>query len=418
MLNFAINLAVDDGKVFTLDKTAGIVNCYDNQTGTSIWNSTLPDGPFYVSGLVVANGKVYCGTWNDHVDALDEATGRFLWSFQGIWVTYPGHPIPPYSVIVKDNRVYSITDAVSVHDATTGAFLWQAAPGETGTPTPSYGFGNITDFKTWSVGGYLLTGNTFDGDYVYATGGDKYSNMSFFKLNTNNGAIVWRSSVTWDDGIRIGGVNYTPNVWAVSQDQVIIENTLIVHVLFSLNATSGEELWSLNLDQPVYSPVVYGNLMLYGSADGNLNALNMGNGTIAWKTKIDPQNLFSFVNNTNPAQTSRILIDSPNQRLFWSFGVKQSETSGNYTVTVFSLDLTSGKVTWSKQIDATGLAYATLDLFGSHNIYLKGDASLWIFNESTGDLVQHMQFEHYVLAPIVAGNETFVAADLQLSAYT
>jgi len=45
-------------------------------------------------------------------------------------------------------------------------------------------------------------------------------------------------------------------------------------------------------------------------------------------------------------------------------------------------------------------------------ILLTKNNGLWIFEASTGELVQSQQFEHYVLPPVFQGNETFVAADL------
>jgi outer membrane protein assembly factor BamB len=416
--NFATALAVDDGKVFTLDKTAGVVNCYDSQSGKSIWNSSFPDGGFYVAGLVVSGGKVYAGASDNHVVCLDEATGQFQWSFQGIWITYSRGP--PTNIIVKDNRVFSITDAVSVHDATTGAFLWQAGSGNMDLSTPSYAFGIITDLKTWNVAGYPLRGDPFDGNYVYATGGD-YASMDFFKLNTDNGAVIWRSNVTWDDTIRLFGVDYAPEVLANSQGQVIIYNIIngkqSINQLFSLNTTSGEELWSIDSGATIYNPIVYNDLLLFGASDGNFYALNLADGIIAWKTKVDTQNLFSsYVNSTNPAQTSPMQINIQNKQVFWSFRVELGWGSSNYTGELCSLDLATGNLKWIKQIDVNE-TLGTIGFFSSDSIFLTQNNALYIFNESTSNLVQSQQFDHYVLPPIILGNVTFVAADLWLFAY-
>jgi outer membrane protein assembly factor BamB len=400
--DFATALAVDNGKVFTLDRTAGVVSCYDSQSGWSIWNSSLPGGPFYVSGLVVSGGKIYAGAWDDNVVCLDEATGKVQWSFQGIWTTFQNHPVPPNSIIVQNNRVFCVNDAISVHDSTTGKFLWQAASG------------NITDLKTWQVAGYPLGGDPFDGNYVYATGGN-YSNMYFFKLNTDNGAVLWRSNITWDGTYLSYGVGIPPSVVAISQGQIIIEGA--TPQLFSLNSTSGQELWSLNLGSTIYNPAVYNNLLLFGASDGNFYALNLANGTIAWKTKVDTQNLFSFANSTNPAETSSIQIDSQNKQLFWNFEVQLNGASGNYTATLCSLDIATGNIKWTETGDNGTFFGATTGFFNKDSIFLIGNNALYIFNESTGNLVQSLQFSHYILPPIAVGNETFVATDLWLTAY-
>jgi outer membrane protein assembly factor BamB len=158
--------------------------------------------------------------------------------------------------------------------------------------------------------------------------------------------------------------------------------------------------------------------MLFSASDGYFYALNLADGTIAWKTKVDTQNLFSFANSTMYLFSPNFQIDSKDQRLFWSFAVKQGDSPGNYTATLCSLDLANGNVTWTKQIEATWVNAPLAGLaLNNDKIFLTGNNALLIFNASTGDLLQGQQFDHYVLPPIVLGNETFVAADLWLTAY-
>jgi outer membrane protein assembly factor BamB len=72
--NFATSLAVDDDKFFTMD-ISGNVNCYDAQTGTSVWNGSSVGG-YFANGLAVAEGRVYGGYHFAFVGCLDEATGQ------------------------------------------------------------------------------------------------------------------------------------------------------------------------------------------------------------------------------------------------------------------------------------------------------------------------------------------------------
>jgi outer membrane protein assembly factor BamB len=240
----------------------------------------------------------------------------------------------------------------------------------------------------------------------------------FFKLNTDNGTVLWHSNVTWNNAIP--EVKIFPQVLAISQQQVIIEirknNGILWPNLISLDSNTGKELWDITVGASIYNPIFHNNLLLFGASDGNFYALNLTDGTISWKTKVDTQNLFSFANST--AQTFPIQIDSQNQRLFWSFAAKQPST-GNYTGTLCSLDLTNGNMTWTKQIaDMGNFAWEVGSAYNDNRVFLTYNSALWIFNASTGDLVQSQQFDHYVLPPIVLGNETFVAADLWLFAYS
>jgi outer membrane protein assembly factor BamB len=276
---------------------------------------------------------------------------------------------------------------------------------------------------------FPLKGDPFDGNYVYETGG-YYSSMHFSKLNIDNGQVVWSSSVTWDATGLTFGLDYSiyaPQVLATIQGQVIIEKaenilTTIqqptVNQIFSLDANTGQKLWSMNVAANIYNPTVYNNLLLFSASDGYFYALNLAEGTITWKTNVDTQNLFSFANSTMYLLSPNFQINSKDQRLLWSFAVKQGDSPGNYTATLCNLNLANGNMIWTKQIEEKWVDAPRAGLaVNNDRIFLTGNAALWIFNASTGDLVQSQQFDHYITPPIVLGNETFVAADLWLTAY-
>lgn len=424
---FATALAASDGKVFTLD-TAGNVNCYDSENGELLWKGSL-DGNF-ASGLIVSDGKVYGGSARASVSCLDEATGRFQWSFIG-WL---GNSIymkrAPDGIIIKDDRVYVIIElgvgrGVSVLNAVTGELLWQGHP--FGTPSS---FGNITDLKTWQTSGRVLGGDPFASNFVYVLGGN-WSSQYLFKLNIDDGAVLWQRGINVSSGI--------PYVLASYHGQVIMKYD---NETFSLNQTSGDLLWSFNVNGLpyqsafysgglqqlaglAYHPIVYGDMLLFGALDGNFYALNMDNGTIAWKTHVDTQNLLSLVNSDNYFTAFPIQVDSQNQRVLWNFAVTEQlgTTSENkhdrYTGIVCCLDLATGDIRWSKENEDSGAFYDTP--FGlvvnNETVFLTENYALWLFNASTGNVVSAEHFDHYVLPPAASDGTAFVAADLYLRAY-
>jgi outer membrane protein assembly factor BamB len=407
---FATALAAADGKVFTLD-TMGNVNCYDSQSGESLWKGSL-DGNF-ASGLGVSGGRVYGGSRLASVSCLDEATGQFQWSFIG-WL---GNSIydkrAPDGIVVKDNRVYLIIEygvgrGVSALNAITGELLWQGDPYE----TPA-SYGNITDLNTWQISGRVLGGDPFESNFVYALGGN-WSSQYLFKLNIDDGAVLWQRSTNVSSGI--------PNVIAEYQGQVIMQN---YNETFSFNQTSGEHLWSFNVNGFTYQPAVYGGLLLFGASDGNFYALHMDNGTLAWKTHVDSQNLLSLVNSDNYFTAFPIQVDPQNQRVFWSFAVTEQlgTTSENkhdrYTGTVCSLDLATGDVIWTRQIEESGAFYDTSVglVVNKDTVFLTENYALWILSTATGNVLSTEQFDHYVLPPVASDSKVFVAADLYLRAY-
>jgi outer membrane protein assembly factor BamB len=403
--NFATGLVAADGKVFTID-IGGSISSYDSGSGGSVWNGGI--GGYWAAGLVVSGGRVYGGSELAAVGCLDEATGQFQWVFYGLLGNDLYFKRAPDNIIVKDGRVYSVTlwdgSGVSAHNATTGEFLWQATP---------YGFGNITNLSTWQVSGKVLAGDPLEDNTVYALGGNG-SSQYIFKLNIDNGDVLWRSDISVLNGI--------PSVLASYQGQVIMQN---YNETFSLNQTSGEPLWSFNADGLTYQPTVYGSLLLFGASDGNFYALNMDNGKLAWKTHVDTQNLLSLVNSDNYFTAFPIQVDPKNQRVFWSFAVTEQlgTTSENkhdrYTGAVCSLDLATGDVIWTRQLEDSGAFYDTPVglVVNNDTVFLTENYALWILSEPTGNVLSTEHFDHYVLPPVASDGKVFVAADLYLRAY-
>ena len=407
--HFANGLAVSSEKVITTDNS-GNVNCFDNKNGESFWNSSLIGGSHDITFL---GNRVYVGFINSQVGCFDLDTGALLWSFNNAQAPnswYEGSP----RIIVNDGRVFAITNTISAHNATTGEFLWQAIPNTTNF--------NVSFSQEGQMNVFPLSGDPFDGKYVYAIGGD-FSEMYYFKINTENGSVIWRSSVTWDGTFLTFGADIQallPRVLAISQEKVII-NIIVqedygVNLLLCLDSTTGKELWRIDVGAKVYNPAVYNDLLLFGAADDYFYALDLADGTVAWKTKVDAHNLSSSgVHSSSPIQ-----IDSDNQWIFWSYAVEEKETS-NYTGAIISLNLADGNVMWTTQTNSScgGLAFNNLtDMLFLTTDRFAADIDFWIFNASTGDLIHYQQFDHYILPPIVLENETFVAADLWLSSYS
>lgn len=393
--NFATALTTDDGEVFTMD-ISGNVNAYDQKTGASIWNGSSVGG-YFAKGLIVAEGKVYGGFHYASVGCLDESTGQFLWNR----MYTAGANQAPDNLIAKDGRLFVVAEGpsagVTALNASTGDILWQ-------TPYRYDIYGNITDSRTWWVAGYPLEGDPFEGNTVYALGGNQ-SNAYIFKLDTSNGKVLWQTS------------NFTlmaiPSVITTFNGQVIIENG---NQFQSLNQTTGDNLWHKEINATsLYSPRAYEDVLFFGTSDGNFCALNMFSGNISATTKVDSQNLLVNTNNYTPT-VYPIQIDQGKHRIYWSFGFNLQD---QYEGTLVSLDLTTCNIVWTKQMQDSILGFegqAGLAI-NKDTVYLTENDALWVFTSSNGDLSRNQHFDHYVLAPTTYDDEVFVASDLQLTAY-
>ncbi len=377
--NFATSLAVDDGNVFTMD-ISGNVNCYDSQTGVPVWNGSV-DG-YFDSGLTVSNGRVYGGSELASVSCLDEETGQFQWNFMG-WL---GNSLyskrAPDDIVVQNDIVYSIIEdgpgrEVTAHNASSGELLWQ---GEAFEETTS--FGNITDLNTWQASGRVLGGDPFEGNSVYALGGN-LSSPDIFKLITDNGTIFWQSK----SAINIS--NGIPSVVGNYQGQVILESGTQI---LSLNQTSGESLWSKDIGATVYSPTICQGVLLFGASDGNFYGLSLISGKVSCMTKVDTQ---SVLNQTSSDLTTYpIQVDPENQRIYWSFGVIQQ---GQFKATIVSLDLATCEVVWRRQIqdNVTSTQSQAGLTVNKESVFLTENNTLWVFGVSSGDTVKNQHFDHY-----------------------
>jgi outer membrane protein assembly factor BamB len=407
--NFATSLTVGDGKVFTIDDP-GNVFCFDSQNGESLWNSS-GEGRARNPTPVLSEGLFYFGFEERQVGCLDANNGTLLWTYENVPAPEEARKGVSAHPIIKTDRLFTVSASVSAHNLTTKRILWYAVPGRTN-------FG--VSLPNSQMKADLLHGDIFDGKYVYATGGN-YSNLHFFKIDTESKRIAWVSDVTWGATYVpfFGGSIPYPDVLAITQEKIIIriyiKNEDFVNLFLCLDSNTGKELWSFNVDASLYNPIVQEDLLLFGAGDGYLYAIHLEDGNLEWKTNVDTQNLFSF----GVYSSTSIQIDSNNERLFWSYAVEGNES--NYYGALLSLNLVDGNVMWIAEINSScgGLAYNNYtDMLFLTTHRFAEDVGLWIYNASSGDLIDSQQeYDHYVLSPVVYGNKTFVAADLWLIAY-
>ena len=67
----------------------------------------------------------------------------------------------------------------------------------------------------------------------------------------------------------------------------------------------------------------------------------------------------------------------------------------------------------SKSSSDNPVRFTSLGLFLLENCaFSTAGSDLWIFDESTGSILEIKHFDYYILAPIVGDNKLFVVADL------
>ena len=397
--NFATALAFDNGKVFVTDNP-GNVKCLDASSGNIIWAVTVGGWTSNGHPIAVSNGVVYVGAAGGEVVTLSENSGEMLpLSFKAPASTSWGWKQSPQEFFISDGRIFVSQNGWAVFNITDGRKFWES--GESGLIT----LGNTT-YSPTNINPVFIRHTT--------------------RFNPNNGSIIW----------RINGDANDPAV--VVQDRIILWNynpngiTDEGKIMLCVNASSGETIWSFDVNSKMYQPIAGCNgLVLFGAYDGNFYAVRLSDGSTAWKTQITDQNGKETlpgedINYPLTPAVSLVQIDEQSNSAFWAFTFTQNGWGGTdqYKGMVCSLDLTSGHISWKTpiaqniSISSSGGPTRALGLILLNNkVFLTPGSDLLALDQSTGFIEGTQHFDHYVLAPIVGDRQVFVAGDLNLFAY-
>lgn len=199
---------------------------------------------------LISGGRLYFGTWDHEVFALNAADGTRVWG-----------PFETKSAVV--GRPALLDDTLCVGDASGRLYFLNAATGqETRPPFKADGriWGNLT---------------AADGIVYFGTLSHK-----FYAIEVNTGAPVWPKP--FEAGGAIAG---TPTV---AGDTVYIGS--FDRKLYAIDRTTGTAKWPRPFKAGNWfwtRPVVEGDTVYAGSMNGRLYALNAADGAKRWEFKAD-----------------------------------------------------------------------------------------------------------------------------------
>jgi outer membrane protein assembly factor BamB len=211
----------------------------DAATGQERWRFKTGDDPDIhnqvgiQSSAAVADGMVYFGCRDSHLYALDARTGEKKWAFSGngSWVIA--------SPAVKDGKVYfdtSDTSLVVEADAKTGAVLH------------SFNLNHWYLYSSPAIAGKMM--------YVGSTQG------KLVAVDVDGFAPVWTFET---DGMKEHGATYTNADGSPNQEKIYRSD-------FYDDMVSGVDR-VMSMGSILGGPVLVGNEVYFGSADGNVYAL-------------------------------------------------------------------------------------------------------------------------------------------------
>jgi len=271
----------------------GDVAAFDARSGLQIWRFHRKQdvkNPYQINpfnkGVAVLDGRVFFGTLDNKLIALDAHDGRELWE-KTINDTLAGYTITGAPLALKDKLIVGMSGGemgirgyLDAYDPATGKQLWRtytiAAPGEPGGDTwagDSWKYGGA---PTWLTGSYDPQTNTL----IWPTGnpgpdfnpdlrkGDNLYTDSVLALDADTGKLKWHYQFTPNDG----------HDWDSTEDMVLADQVidgqprkLVVHadrngMFYVLDRTNGKFLfstpfvrqtWNLGFDangRPIVNP--------------------------------------------------------------------------------------------------------------------------------------------------------------------
>ena len=261
-----VYVASVDGNLYAVDAAAGTLRWSFATRGERRFTAPgihgaiprterMPD-PFdvFLSSPTIAGGLVYVGSGDQHVYALDAATGTLRWSFATGDVVHASPAVAAGLVYIGswDRNLYAL-------DAATGRERWRYT---TGNDTTIYNQIGIASSAAVADGLVLVGGR--DGH--------------FHAVDARTGALKWKHDN------RMGWTIASPAV----RDGIVYFPTSDGRRFKALDVATGAVRIDLqNKAVSFSSPALAGDVAFYGTSDGFLNAVNLRDGTLLTRFQTD-----------------------------------------------------------------------------------------------------------------------------------
>lgn len=310
--------AIAQGRVFVGSDDKSL-HAIDLKTGKKVW-SFATEGEIESSPLVL-NHLVYVGSSDGGLYAVDVATGKAAWSFKTEDKILGG----PNWVAAPDGKSYwvlagSYDYKLYCFDAATGKTNWTYETGNyiNGAPAVADGrtvFGgcdallhviSLKDgqkIKEVEAGAYIAGSGAYEGNRFYV---GHYEN-EFLCADLENGRIEWK--------FKDRAFPYFSSP-ALTTDRVVFGGR--DKKLHCVNKQNGEAVWDFPTRGKVdSSPVVAGDKVVVGSEDGNLYMVRLANGEQVWSYEVG-QPITS-----SPAVVNGMVVVGSEDGNVYAFGTKK-----------------------------------------------------------------------------------------------
>jgi outer membrane protein assembly factor BamB len=272
---------VSEGKVFI--SLGDNLTAWDETDGDLLWNYHAPSGLGLPCNIAVADGRVFSVAHEGNgVYASNATTGQHLWALTG--ATYEGG-----GPLIEGDRLYlggglDSTGVVYCLNATTGALIWSYSPVQDRVNSIAVAYGKVyVGCGHWETAteGAIYCLDKYDGSFVWSFDTDRdytgglavangkvYFSASYegwncivYALNATSGAVVW-STTRYPSG--------SAGCTAVAYGKAFVCLGYSGRGVYALSEINGDEIWAFPIvpEQPV--PGHQSNPLWAVAADGKV----------------------------------------------------------------------------------------------------------------------------------------------------
>jgi alcohol dehydrogenase (cytochrome c) len=338
-------------------------------------------------GVAVEGGKLFLLTFDDHLQALSQATGEKLWSTEvvddstGAYETMAPTVYDGMVIVGDSGSEDGVRGFVAAYSASTGKQLWRfytVPHAGTGWVPKEGGGGTVympptIDTSTGIV--YVGTGNPAPAIVGTKRPGANLYTDSILALRATSGQLVWYHQEVahdlWDYDAESPPVLFTTKVKGHSV-RAIAEAGKSGY-LFILNAATGEDLFPrvAFVKEHHSTPTTEGTLECPGAVGGSQYA----------PLAFDPEAGDVYVSGVNLCQILTVNSKHYGEKDFGGDRTTPSNEKPSGTFT--AVNVTTGKIAWAHNMSTPMIGGATAT---SGNIVFTGDqhGNLYAFEAKTG----------------------------------
>jgi PQQ-dependent dehydrogenase (methanol/ethanol family) len=411
---------VVDGILYT-SGPPGEVYALDAKTGLQIWKyerrqkvvNPYETNPFS-RGIAILGNRLFVGTLDAALVALDARTGRELWETQ-VADTMQGYTITAAPLAVKDKIIvgvaggeFGIRGFLDAYDASTGKRLWRfntiPGPGEFGNDTWPGDSWKRGSGATWLTGSYdpqlntlyWTVGNPSPGLNSSVREGDNLFTCSVLALDPDTGTRKWHYQFTPEDTH-----DWDANEDVILADQSVngIQRKVLLHadrngMFYTLDRTSGKfisatpyvkQSWNNGFDangRPIFAPG------WKSSPEGAIVSPSLIGGANWQNPSYDAERSTFFViaHDGGSLYRSGPTLYEPG-RMYWGGAPGGSHQPG--TTNILAIDTLTGKIRWNYSLVRPSFAAGVLSTRTGLLFASTGEGNILALESNTGKPLWH-----------------------------